>query len=148
MDNWDDEKLGFSWVDQAPKNWERRKRLKQLCSKTYSVLEKLQKFEDIENFRDDILNIFFKLTSYPDGSIVHVRDLLDETTAQYFFTQASNFNSAQAMTQWKLAVEGILFTLLNMGIELPAHPWNIRISQQRTPIGKFMIYLSFQGSRL
>ena len=125
--NWDDKVANFSWIDKPLRNWEFREKIYQFYTPTFKVLSySIEKYA-WNDFIKGILNVFFRLTNYNSGSMVPIQDLVDLHTARYFSTRTlysrgeiSAHDDFQYLRHWGLAVEGILFTLQNMGVEFPA----------------------------
>ena len=78
--------------------------------------------EFFDDIIESLLNVFFRLTSYSSGSMVSLYDLVDLQTAKHMCTKASigGNDDFLCLRNWKLVVEGLLFTLYSLGINFPS----------------------------
>ncbi len=91
-----------------------------------SVYEKLIKRSDKKYaFKEEIMNMFFRLTNYNSGSIVPFRDLTDsEVMAFIFDLDPTSKEIGRWKIVWRNVVEIIFLKFQSMNVVLPApyHP--------------------------
>lgn len=116
--------LELQWVKETPKNWEYVHRINDFKEHLYTIINR--KEIHVKNMiKEGILNIFFRLTNHNSGAMVPLMDLVDEQTANVIFLKGSSSYVdpsviSWALRKWKLAVEGVLFTLKCMDVKFPA----------------------------
>ena len=78
--------------------------------------------EKITLLKEELVNIFFRLTQYPPNSFVPLIDLIREKFAYHFYNHHSTDNQAieNMVKEYKFSLEGIFYTLIKMNAVFPA----------------------------
>ena len=105
----------------------------QIVEPTSNFFQQLMRMPNTEilYFKQEILNIFFRLTQYTDGSLVPLIDLMNQDSMFLFY---KNEDAAQnkiafmaKFMEYKKAIEGFLYTLLKMNTNFPS-PYYYKMS--------------------
>ncbi len=120
----------FSWIvedikDIKLKNWDKRHYVASFSEQLYRFLKSIglrsigADKDSPEDFKYLILNIFYRLTNYNSGAFVHIRELIDLPTLLKL-TNNKPEQRQYVTYQEQVLLEGVLFTLECMDIQLPA----------------------------
>ncbi|MFW9992069.1 MAG: hypothetical protein ACFFD4_08395 [Candidatus Odinarchaeota archaeon] len=93
-------------------------------SQTLAILTKKIKLNsrELEMVRKGLMNVFFRLTRHPEGSLVPLVDLVNENEARYLFPDSRN-----PVLDWAAAVEGIFLSLKLLNVPFPA-PYHVQFA--------------------
>ena len=109
-------------LDKNPKNLEYEDKSKTFLNNTKEALNLIRRESIYKDIVEALLNVFYRLTSYSSGSFVSLFDLIDLPTAIFMSKQIFGDTTEDflCLRNWKLMIEGLLFTLYSMEIEFPA----------------------------
>lgn len=79
--------------------------------------------------KEEILQIFTRLTHYPPGSMVSMKDLVKDESFTLFYTGSvvTPSQERERIMEYKYGLEGILYTLMKMHTHFPA-PYYYKIN--------------------
>ncbi|MHA2171152.1 MAG: hypothetical protein ACXAB7_14755 [Candidatus Kariarchaeaceae archaeon] len=109
----DDPEITIDWHENIPINIDQLGFIRIAYKNTIDVIKKLKDPINYFILKEAIMNLFFRLTQYPNGSFVPTLDLIDESTAKHFF-------DGSALSKWKTVVESILLMLHAQGVPFPS----------------------------